>query len=348
MRGLPSFTTSFTPRHAPILNLIELQADYGRGNEHLSYDVQDDDIVGYQVGTWLVDNVEVGDGTPARLRFCRVDNVQINWTTHSEHGVIRGTDMRLVDAGDGTQLALDADEEPGQIQFGPEQLVLRCTGMEWDDYEATATLSEPLPQQYVAMALPSDHPLERTPSPPPPPPPLAPPPSPLPPPPPPPPTLQTRGGGSALRMMAPMDLTEENVMLALDDFQSRALSMFGRHEQCQRVGITGEVAYHDLDGPIVLLRLSGRFWHRRETVVRNARAFLMAAIPELSDVELADPDDELDVIYDEETGAVVEDRRSPDFNGDRETLTYQGIDPDTRGPFADPTGGLRPGGSMFS
>ena len=82
--------------------------------------------------------------------------------------------------------------------------------------------------------------------------------------------------------------------------------------------------------------------------MRNARAFLMAAIPELSDVELADPDDELDVIYDEETGAVVEDRRSPDFNGDRETLTYQGIDPDTRGPFADPTGGLRPGGSMFS
>ena len=124
--------------------------------------------------------------------------------------------------------------------------------------------------------------------------------------------------------------------------------MFGRHRACAEVGITGEVQYVDLDGPVVLLALRGRFWHRRETVLNNARAYLLNAIPELADVELADPDDELDVVTDPETGVVVEDRRAPDWNGDRETLQYQGIDPDTRGPFPQAQGGFRAGGSMFS
>eukprot|EP00966_Prymnesium_polylepis_P024404 561884-Prymnesium_polylepis.1 len=74
----------------------------------------------------------------------------------------------------------------------------------------------------------------------------------------------------------------------------------------------------------------------------------MNAIPEIADVEYFDPDDELDKVYDDETGQLIEDRRSPDWNGDRETLSYQGIDPDSRGPFPKPAGGLRPGGSMFS
>ena len=56
----------------------------------------------------------------------------------------------------------------------------------------------------------------------------------------------------------------------------------------------------------------------------------------------------LDVEKDPDTGEVVYDWRSPDFNGDRATLEYQGIDPDSRGPFTKGTGGLRPGGSMFS
>ena len=55
----------------------------------------------------------------------------------------------------------------------------------------------------------------------------------------------------------------------------------------------------------------------------------------------------LDVEVDDETGEVVRDWRAPDYNGDRATLEYQGIDPDERGPFSA-TGGLRPGGSMFS
>ena len=27
------------------------------------------------------------------------------------------------------------------------------------------------------------------------------------------------------------------------------------------------------------------------------------------------------------------DKRAPDFNGDREVMEYQGLDPDARGPF---------------
>ena len=39
-----------------------------------------------------------------------------------------------------------------------------------------------------------------------------------------------------------------------------------------------------------------------------------------------------------------EDKRSPDFNGDRETMEYQGLDPDARGPFVFASGGsmIRP------
>ena len=73
-----------------------------------------------------------------------------------------------------------------------------------------------------------------------------------------------------------------------------------------------------------------------------------AVVVGLAGVDVQDPDDLLDLIRDEETGMVLEDRRAPDLSGDRETLEYQGIDPDTRGPFAQASGGFRPGGSMFS
>ena len=39
---------------------------------------------------------------------------------------------------------------------------------------------------------------------------------------------------------------------------------------------------------------------------------------------------------------------SDEAPGDRETMEYQGIDPDNRGPFAWGAGGFRPGGSLFS
>ena len=65
--------------------------------------------------------------------------------------------------------------------------------------------------------------------------------------------------------------------------------------------------------------------------------YLNARIPELSVVRPSSPDDVADYedIVDEFTGGVIgrEDKRAPDFNGDRETMEYQGLDPDARGPF---------------
>uniref|UniRef100_A0A7S0JE06 Uncharacterized protein n=1 Tax=Calcidiscus leptoporus TaxID=127549 RepID=A0A7S0JE06_9EUKA len=124
--------------------------------------------------------------------------------------------------------------------------------------------------------------------------------------------------------------------------------MFGRHSACAAIGISGSIALRELDGPVAVLTLSGRFWHRRATVLRNAKAWLRRRWPELSDAQVADPDDVLDVIFDDETGEVLEDRRAPDHDGNRGTMEYQGVDPDSRGPFAQAAGGFRAGGSMFS
>ena len=160
--------------------------------------------------------------------------------------------------------------------------------------------------------------------------------------------LSSLKGPRAGPLMMQLECSEENVEAVLEEFVSRAETMFGTHEAAQRIGITGTLRLHSLDGPVVLLQLSGRFWHKRVNVLANARRYLMYAIPELSDVDVFDPDNLLDTVVDEETGDILEDRRSPDWNGDREALAYQGIDPDTRGPFPNAQGGFRPGGSMLS
>lgn len=65
----------------------------------------------------------------------------------------------------------------------------------------------------------------------------------------------------------PLVLTEENVNLALDEVKQKLGSMFGNSKENRNVGITGDVYLASLDGPIVVLGLSGRFWHKREDVV---------------------------------------------------------------------------------
>ena len=86
-----------------------------------------------------------------------------------------------------------------------------------------------------------------------------------------------------------------------------------------------------------MLKLSGKFWHTRSYVLGRAAMYLNARIPEIIQVTVPSEQDLLDYveIRDDETGDIIEinDRRSPDFNGDRATMMYQGIDPDMRGPF---------------
>ena len=102
-------------------------------------------------------------------------------------------------------------------------------------------------------------------------------------------------------------------------------------------GITGSIEVYEICGPQVILHLSGEFWHRRETVLGRAAMWLNARIPEVNLVTVVDKEELNDFveIRDEYTGEILDviDRRAPDFNGDRETMEYQGLDPDVRGPF---------------
>ena len=46
----------------------------------------------------------------------------------------------------------------------------------------------------------------------------------------------------------------------------------------------GDVVLGELDGPFVRLELTGAFWHKRATVLRNAATYLTLRIPELVEV----------------------------------------------------------------
>lgn len=150
------------------------------------------------------------------------------------------------------------------------------------------------------------------------------------------------------------ELSEENVQELLDVFieSDYGKQMFGVHDMPASVGITGSISFVEVHGPEVILSLSGRFWHRRETVLGRAAMWLNACMPEIMEVRVEDMDELLDCenIYDDITGELLfqKDKKAPDFNGDRETMEYQGIDPDVRGPFPAGVGGLRPGGSMIN
>jgi hypothetical protein len=114
---------------------IDYQSDaknYGRGDMHLSAALEENDVVVYLTGTWYVDGVQVGDGSPPAYRYALVDNVQIVWTHNCEHGVIRGFSLELVENntdgdndGRNFQRLIQLDGLVHDVESGPEQLVAR-------------------------------------------------------------------------------------------------------------------------------------------------------------------------------------------------------------------------------
>lgn len=119
---------------------IDFQADHGRGEDHLSALLMEGDVVVYQTGTWFVDGVEVGDGSPPHFEWARLDSLQVVWTHNCEHGVLRGIAMNVVGPIDpgtmpGNVLKLSCPLDPMEvIEFGPEQLVARVPVV-WEDEE---------------------------------------------------------------------------------------------------------------------------------------------------------------------------------------------------------------------
>jgi hypothetical protein len=149
-----------------------------------------------------------------------------------------------------------------------------------------------------------------------------------------------------------MPFDESNVQGCLKELidSDYGKQMFGCHELPASHGISGHLEFIEVAGPEVILSLSGKFWHRRETVLGRAAVWLNARMPEIVQVRVDDLEELEDFrdIVDEYTGEILyrEDKRSPDFNGDRRTMEYQGIDPDIRGPFPPGLAGLKTGGTF--
>ena len=101
---------------------------FGRGHDHLSALLHENDIVAYQTGSWYVDHVLVGDiAIPKQIQFCCVDTIQVVYTHNCEHGVIRGIGMIYHPI----SLTFQRQCMDQYIEFGPEQLIARIP-VQWN------------------------------------------------------------------------------------------------------------------------------------------------------------------------------------------------------------------------
>lgn len=86
-------------------------------------------------------------------------------------------------------------------------------------------------------------------------------------------------------------LTEENVAAVLEECQAELGTLFGSNAQSLKVGITGAVELVELDGPTVVVKLTGRFWHQRSTVIDRVESYVLERIPECIGVEIDNIED---------------------------------------------------------
>ena len=85
-----------------------------------------------------------------------------------------------------------------------------------------------------------------------------------------------------------LEMDEETVMRVLNACREEIGTVFGYTAENRGVGITGGVDLVELDGPVVVLRLKGRFWHERSTVLARVANYLTQRIPEIIDVIVED------------------------------------------------------------
>ena len=83
-------------------------------------------------------------------------------------------------------------------------------------------------------------------------------------------------------------LTEENAVAVIAECMDELGTMFGTNAESARVGITGEVEFVELDGPCIVVRLKGRFWHQRSRVVERVESYVLERIPECVEVVVED------------------------------------------------------------
>lgn len=86
-----------------------------------------------------------------------------------------------------------------------------------------------------------------------------------------------------------LPLTEENVQAVLAACREEIGTMFGYSAENRGVGITGGVDFVDFDGPSVIVKLKGRFWHQRPTVLDRVEKYIQGRIPEVVECLVEDP-----------------------------------------------------------
>ena len=111
------------------------------------------------------------------------------------------------------------------------------------------------------------------------------------------------------RSKPPLDLTEENVATALEEAKEVLGTIFGNSAENRNIGITGDVQLADIDGPFIIVRLVGRFWHKRADVLARVENYVLARIPEAIELQIEDPSqlDDTNV----EGGYEIQDGESP-------------------------------------
>jgi hypothetical protein len=104
-------------------------------------------------------------------------------------------------------------------------------------------------------------------------------------------------GMSALNE-SPMELCEENAVLVIEEVKAELGTIFGYDQGSKNVGITGAIELVEVDGPTIIVSLSGRFWHATDTVMLRVESFVKQRIPEV-----------ISVILDESKSDIKDDNR---------------------------------------
>jgi hypothetical protein len=83
-------------------------------------------------------------------------------------------------------------------------------------------------------------------------------------------------------------LTEENARQVLDECEQELATVFGVNADALKVGITGRVEFVELEGPTLVVRLTGRFWHARADVLARVESYVVERIPECIGLDIED------------------------------------------------------------